>query len=89
MSARLQDIPGDWEFCGGKRATADRIGNAVPPRMAQAVGLAIIAALKDVRWDMDAMLWPEATRRTQVEAPSLAMQDADHIAMESVREFNI
>jgi DNA (cytosine-5)-methyltransferase 1 len=72
MRARLQDFPDDWEFCGGRQAVADQIGNAVPVRMAQAVGLAIHAAIRGVRWDMEAMLWPEERRRMPVLPPSLA-----------------
>ncbi|MBY5786710.1 DNA cytosine methyltransferase [Rhizobium leguminosarum] len=76
MRARLQDFPDEWEFVGGKQATADQIGNAVPPRMAAAIGLAIHGALKGVSWDIEAMLWPETGRRTQVAAPSLQFEDA-------------
>ncbi|MBY5439070.1 DNA cytosine methyltransferase [Rhizobium leguminosarum] len=90
MRARLQNFPDDWEFQGGKQATADQIGNAVPPRMAQAVGLAIFAALKDVTWDMEAMLWPEESHRMIVSAPKLAIQDAHHIAsVERVDELDL
>ncbi|PDT10232.1 DNA cytosine methyltransferase [Rhizobium sp. M1] len=71
MRARLQDFPDDWEFVGGKQATADQIGNAVPPRMAQAMGLAIHGALKSVSWNMEAMLWPEKNYRRSISAPAL------------------
>jgi len=76
MRARLQDFQDDWEFVGGKQATADQIGNAVPPRMAQALGLAIHRALKDVTWDWEAILWPEApTERKFVAAPPLEPEE--------------
>lgn len=71
MRARLQDFPDHWEFMGGKQSTADQIGNAVPPRLAQAVGLALFSAIKGVTWDMEAVLWPEKAARTRVEAPPL------------------
>ncbi|WP_245458205.1 DNA cytosine methyltransferase [Rhizobium leguminosarum] len=76
MRARLQDFQDDWEFVGGKQATVDQIGNAVPPRMAQALGLAIHRALKDVTWDWEAMLWPETpTKRKFVAAPPLEPEE--------------
>ncbi|CAN7388491.1 DNA cytosine methyltransferase [Pararhizobium sp. LjRoot235] len=71
MRARLQDFDDDWQFSGGKQATADQIGNAVPPRLAQAVGLALFAAIKDVTWDWERILWPGAERRTLINAPPL------------------
>ncbi|TCR85244.1 DNA (cytosine-5)-methyltransferase 1 [Rhizobium sp. BK376] len=70
MCARLQDFPDNWEFCGGKEATATQIGNAVPRRLAQAVGLALFSAMKDVIWDWEAMLWPAKTR-VGIPAPPL------------------
>jgi len=83
MRARLQDFPDEWEFVGGKQATADQIGNAVPPRMAQAIGLAIHGALKGLSCNMEAMLWPETGRRTQVAAPSLQFEDVATTALVS------
>jgi DNA (cytosine-5)-methyltransferase 1 len=83
MRARLQDFPDDWEFVGGKQATADQIGNAVPPRMAQAIGLAIHGALRGVSWNMEAMLWPETGRRMQVAAPSLQFEDVVNTSLVS------
>ncbi|TBZ41639.1 DNA cytosine methyltransferase [Rhizobium leguminosarum bv. viciae] len=80
MRARLQDFPDEWEFVGGKQATADQIGNAVPPRMAQAIGLSIHGALKGVSWDWEAMLWPEKNSRRSVSAPAL---QSDYIAAET------
>ncbi len=71
MRARIQDFPDDWKFAGGKQAIADQIGNAVPPRMAQAVGLAIFAAIRNVGFNWDAMLWSNARDRTVVSAPPL------------------
>jgi len=70
MRARLQNFEDDWQFVGGKQAVADQIGNAVPPRVAQALGLALFSSIKDVSWDWEAMLWPEKPRE-RVEAPSL------------------
>jgi len=48
--ARLQTFPDDFRFLGTQEEIAALIGNAVPPRLAAAVGGAIKAALDD---------WPE------------------------------
>jgi len=45
MVARLQSFPDDWEFTGGKTAAYRQVGNAFPPQVAKAVGLAIRRAL--------------------------------------------
>lgn len=45
MVARLQSFPDTWEFTGGKTAAYRQVGNAFPPNVARAVGLAIRAAL--------------------------------------------
>lgn len=74
MRARLQAFDDDWHFSGGKQAVADQIGNAVPPRLAQAVGLALFGAIKDVTWDWDLLLWPNESRRVRVAAPSLQFE---------------
>lgn len=71
MRARLQDFPDDWQFVGGKQATADQIGNAVPARMAAAVGLALFSAIKGIRWDVEAMLWPTGEPPIQIATPPL------------------
>jgi DNA (cytosine-5)-methyltransferase 1 len=46
MVARLQSFPDNWEFTGGKTAAYRQVGNAFPPAVARAVGLAISAAIK-------------------------------------------
>ncbi|MEV7212993.1 DNA (cytosine-5-)-methyltransferase [Kitasatospora cineracea] len=46
QAALIQGFPEDWEFEGGKTARYRQIGNAFPPPVAQAVGEAIIAALR-------------------------------------------
>lgn len=45
MAARLQGFPDDWHFSGRKTAAYRQVGNAFPPPVARAVGLAIRAAL--------------------------------------------
>lgn len=45
MAALLQGFPLDWAFCGRKTAAYRQVGNAFPPPVARAVGLAIRRAL--------------------------------------------
>ncbi|MBZ7924892.1 DNA cytosine methyltransferase [Ensifer adhaerens] len=71
MRARLQNFPDDWKFHGGKQSVADQIGNAVPARLAQAVGLAAFAAIRGVSFDWEAMLWPGDRGRLQMTTPAL------------------
>lgn len=47
MAARLQGFPDEWAFWGRKTTTYRQIGNAFPPPVARAVGLAIAKALKE------------------------------------------
>lgn len=56
MGARLQGFPDDWEFQGGERAQKRQIGNALPPIMARAVGLAIYNALTGIEFDIEKAL---------------------------------
>jgi len=46
MVARLQGFPADWRFAGRKTAAYRQVGNAFPPPVARAVGLAIATALQ-------------------------------------------
>ncbi|WFU91857.1 DNA cytosine methyltransferase (plasmid) [Rhizobium sp. CC1099] len=77
MWARLQDFPDNWEFVGGRTAVAYQIGNAVPPRLAQAAGLALFAALQNVEFEWESLLWPRERARLGVEAPSLQPADCE------------
>lgn len=45
MVARLQGFPDQWLFSGGKTTAHRQVGNAFPPPVARAVGLAILSAL--------------------------------------------
>ena len=56
MRARLQGFPDNWKFVGGLGPVADQIGNAVVPAMAQAMGLAMLSALKVWEVDWEAMM---------------------------------
>ncbi|MBY3259863.1 DNA cytosine methyltransferase [Rhizobium laguerreae] len=68
MRSRLQGFPDEWEFVGGLGAVADQVGNAVAPKVAQAVGLAIYSALKAYEIDWKKMMWPSG-RRLSIEPP--------------------
>ncbi|GIV86044.1 MAG: cytosine-specific methyltransferase [Chloroflexus sp.] len=46
MAALLQGFPADWRFCGGKTAAYRQVGNAFPPPVAEAVGRAVMSALR-------------------------------------------
>ncbi|MFJ1606588.1 DNA cytosine methyltransferase [Streptomyces sp. NPDC088253] len=46
QAAIIQGFPADWRFSGRKTAQYRQIGNAFPPPVAKAVGLAIKAALE-------------------------------------------
>ncbi len=46
MVARLQGFPDCWEFAGRKTAAYRQVGNAFPPPVARAVGVAVAAALR-------------------------------------------
>lgn len=45
MAALLQGFPAKWPFQGGKTAAYRQVGNAFPPPVAEAIGLAIADAL--------------------------------------------
>lgn len=45
MAARIQGFPPEWKFAGLKTAAYRQIGNAFPPPVARAVGLAIRTAI--------------------------------------------
>lgn len=49
MVARIQSFPDTWEFTGSKTAAYRQVGNAFPPQVAHAVGLAIRTALSHQR----------------------------------------
>jgi DNA (cytosine-5)-methyltransferase 1 len=45
MVARIQGFPEKWNFCGAKTSQYRQIGNAFPPPVAKALGMAIIDSL--------------------------------------------
>ncbi|MBB6510947.1 DNA (cytosine-5)-methyltransferase 1 [Rhizobium soli] len=56
MGARIQGFPDGWRFQGTPLQIKSQIGNAFPPIMAKAVGLAIHAALEGVEYDYEEAL---------------------------------
>jgi DNA (cytosine-5)-methyltransferase 1 len=88
MRARLQDLPDDWQFAGGKASVVKQIGNAVPPRLAQAAGLALFAAIRNMQFDWEAMLWPGSGQRVEVDVPAIdgGMEVAQQEAVPRVLE---
>jgi DNA (cytosine-5)-methyltransferase 1 len=71
MRARLQSFPDYWTFVGGKDSAARQIGNAVPPPVGTAVGLAIRSALKGTVFDYEAFLDPTAVHQPEESARQL------------------
>jgi DNA (cytosine-5)-methyltransferase 1 len=49
MVARIQSFPDEWQFAGKKTTAYRQVGNAFPPLVARAVGLAIRRALNRQR----------------------------------------
>lgn len=47
-AARLQSFPDRHVFLGSKISIARQIGNAVPPRLAAAIGIAVVEALRGI-----------------------------------------
>jgi DNA (cytosine-5)-methyltransferase 1 len=46
MAATIQGFPADWRFMGRRTHAYRQVGNAFPPPVARAVGLAIKDAIK-------------------------------------------
>jgi DNA (cytosine-5)-methyltransferase 1 len=53
MAARIQSFPDEWEFAGKKTIAYRQVGNAFPPLVARAVGLAIRRALNRQRTQLN------------------------------------
>ncbi len=70
MRARLQGFPDTWKFVGGHGPVADQIGNAVVPSVAQAMGLAMLSALKG--WEIDWQAIFSKQNRTFLVPPPLS-----------------
>ena len=49
MAARVQGFPDDWKIEGKKTAAYRQVGNAFPPPVAEALGVAVRNALLGVR----------------------------------------
>ncbi|TBY27432.1 DNA cytosine methyltransferase [Rhizobium leguminosarum] len=75
MKLRLMGLPDDWILVGSEASQSQQVGNAVVPRMAQAVALSIYAALRGVDFDLAAMLLQHPLpyeRRHITDAPPLS-----------------
>jgi DNA (cytosine-5)-methyltransferase 1 len=48
MAALVQGFPSNWEFYGKKTPAYRQVGNAFPPPVAKAIGLAIVKALSAI-----------------------------------------
>lgn len=54
--ARLQTFPDSFIFEGSMKKAMWQIGNAVPPRLAECIGLALIPYLTDIAWNKPSKL---------------------------------
>ena len=59
MAATLQGFPPDWEVVGRKTAAYRQVGNAFPPPVARALGLAIAQAIEKADAETEALLKAE------------------------------
>ncbi|WP_313617588.1 DNA cytosine methyltransferase [Rhizobium sp.] len=76
MKIRLMGLPEGYRLVGSKVSQSQQVGNAVVPRMAQAVGLAIYSALRGVEFEWEIMLreprlFYEASARIELSPPGL------------------
>lgn len=53
-AARLQGFPDDFLWCGSRVAIAEQIGNAMPPPLGAALGLALMRAIRETRQTREA-----------------------------------
>jgi len=74
MVARIQGFPDEWEFAGKKTIAYRQVGNAFPPLVARAVGLAIRRALNRCRVDVNGGNGKSAQLRLLDAARSLQRQ---------------
>ncbi len=56
MKLRLMGLPDDLLVVGEESSRAQQIGNAVVPRVSQAIGLAVYSAIEGVEFDTETML---------------------------------
>ncbi|WP_172599160.1 DNA cytosine methyltransferase [Rhizobium leguminosarum] len=85
MRARLQDFPDDWEFVGGLGSVADQIGNAVAPAVGRAMGLALLAALKEWEIDWGSMMRAHIGHRRRIQVMPPRIDDVgDSFRLDSI-----
>ena len=56
-AARLQTFPDSYVFAGTKDSQYQQVGNAVPPKLARAVGQALIDCLENMSSEEELTLW--------------------------------
>ena len=61
--ARLQTFPDDFLFCGSMKKAMWQIGNAVPPRLAEVIGKALLPSLRAIADDCPDPCQPKADWR--------------------------
>lgn len=84
-AARLQTFPDDYRFAGGRSDAFRQIGNAVPPALARAVGVALLNASSD-RKPSNEMKTPALTPRLdRVRIAELHAELADWARADRVR----
>jgi DNA (cytosine-5)-methyltransferase 1 len=84
MAARIQSFPDEWEFAGKKTTAYRQVGNAFPPMVARAVGLAIRRALNRQRIQLNGtehaaemrLLEEHKQRKTYVKAKRIETTDS-------------
>jgi DNA (cytosine-5)-methyltransferase 1 len=84
MRARLQGFPDDWKFVGGLGPVADQIGNAVVPAVAQAMGLAMLSAIKGWELEWEALMGWRPVSRILVSPPPIDGSENNSLPTERV-----
>ncbi|MBB3658414.1 DNA (cytosine-5)-methyltransferase 1 [Rhizobium sp. BK650] len=75
MRARLQGFPDWWDFAGGKDSKARQVGNAVPPVIGKAIGLAVRSALTGNNFDYSFTLRMKTENRERLHSEPPLLQD--------------
>lgn len=81
QAAIIQGFPESWQFFGGKTARYRQVGNAFPPPVAEAVGRAIVAALRPGLRDavLENYVMEDSLPSEELETAQLDMFDSEGI----------
>ena len=71
-AATLQTFPPDFRFLGNRSEIATLIGNAIPPRFAQALGAAVMASLQQPEVDDEGYIHHFVVTHAEALSPALA-----------------